>query len=324
MAIASHGLAGSRLDMPEGPLPDDQWAELLHACRSQELLGYLAGAVAAGTLAVTDAQADELDVLEAESAGLSLLVEQRLVTLATSLAAAGIDYRVVDGPARCQLGYADACLRHFETVDIVVEPGYVKLATAMKGAPGGHFRNTHRARRRPRIGVRATVLPPGPHEAIVDLTDLAGTQDQPDARATITLGGHHLAALPPEEQLVCTAIEAVGDRGDRRIVLLRDVAELTLSPQLDAARVRRLAEGWNVADVVVTALREAWWTFDLADKTVLSVWSERYALRPVARGGLSARTARTDDRRWSVVDTMQRLLGRRGHSPGPLSTVRFR
>ena len=81
LAVASHGLAGSRLDVPEGPLSDDRWAELLHACRAQELLGYLAGAVAAGSLAVTDAQADELYVLEAESAGLALLVEQRLVTL---------------------------------------------------------------------------------------------------------------------------------------------------------------------------------------------------------------------------------------------------
>lgn len=317
VAVASHGLAGSRLDMPEGPLPDERWAELLHACRAQELLGYLAGAVAAGSLPVTDAQADELYVLEAESAGLALLVEQRLVTLAGSLAAAGIDYRVVDGPARCQLGFSDMCLRHFETVDLVVEPGYVKLATAMKGSAGGHFRNTHRARRRPRIGVRATVLPPGPHDVIVDLNDI------PDGSATITLGGHRLSALPPEEQLVCVAIEAIGDRGDRRIALLRDVAELTLSPDIDAARVRRLAEGWNVADVVVTALRETWRAFDLADKTVLSVWSQRYDLRPVARGGPHARA---DDHRtrWSVADTMQRLLGRRGSSPRPLSTARFR
>jgi hypothetical protein len=317
LAVASHGLAGSRLDMPEGPLPDDRWAELLHACRAQELLGYLAGAVSAGTLAVTDAQADELWVLEAESAGLALLVEQRLVTLAGSLAAAGIDYRVVDGPARCQLGFSDACLRHFETVDLVVEPGYVKLATAMKGSSGSHFRNTHRARRRPRIGVRATVLPPGPHDAILDLADL------PDASATITLGGHRLTALPAEEQLVCVAVEAVGDRGERRTALLRDVAELTLSPEIDAAGVRRLAEGWDIADVVVTALREAWRAFDLADKTVLTVWAERYDLRPIATADPYSR-ADAHRTRWSVADTMQRLLGRRGSSPRPLSTTRFK
>jgi hypothetical protein len=316
LAVASYGLAGSRLDALEGPLPDDRWAELLHACRAQELLGYLAGAVAGGTLAVTDAQADELYVLEAESAGLALLVEQRLVTLAGSLSAAGIDYRVVDGPARSQLGFADACLRHFETVDIVVEPGYARLATAMKGPQGGHFRNTHRARRRPRIGVRATVLPPGPHEAIVDIADLHRVS------ATITLGGHRLSALPPEEQLVCAAIEVLGDRGDRRLVLLRDIAELTLSPNLDAARVRRLAESWEVADLVVTALRETWQTFDLADKTVLSVWAQRYDLRSAARAGSLGRSDTSRPRR-GVADTMQRLLGRRS-SPRPLSSARSR
>jgi hypothetical protein len=316
LAVASHGLAGSRLDVPAGPLGDDRWAELLHACRAQELLGYLAAAVAAGNLAVTDAQADELYVLEAESAGLALLVEQRLVTLAGSLSAAGIDYRVVDGPARSQLGFSDVCLRHFETVDIVVEPGYARLATAMKGSQGGHFRNTHRARRRPRIGVRATVLPPGPHESIVDIADL------PDVSATITLGGHRLYALPPEEQLVCATIEVIGDRGDRRLALLRDVAELTLSSDLDAARVRRLADAWEIPDLVVAVLRETWETFDLADKTVLSVWSERYDLRPVARGGSNGRTD-VHRPRWSMADTMQRLLGRRS-SPRPLSPARFR
>jgi putative nucleotidyltransferase-like protein len=316
LAVASHGLAGSRLDVPEGPLADDRWAELLHACRAQELLGYLAGAVAAGTIAVTDAQADELYVLEAESAGLALLIEQRLVTLAGSLSAAGIDYRVIDGPARSQLGFSDVCLRHFETVDIVVEPGYARLATAMKGSQGGHFRNTHRARRRPRIGVRATVLPPGPHEAIVDIADL------PNVRAAITIGGNRLSALPPEEQLVCAAIEVVGDRGDRRLGLLRDVAELALSPDLDAARVRRLAETWEVADLVVAALRETWQAFDLADKTALSAWSARYDLRPVARIGSNGRTD-VPRPRWSVADTMQRLLGRRS-PPRPLSPARFR
>jgi hypothetical protein len=315
LAVASHGLAGSRLDVPDGPLGDDRWAELLHACRAQELLGYLAGAVSAGNLEVTEAQADELYVLEAESAGLALLVEQRLVTLAGSLSAAGIDYRVVDGPARSQLAFSDGCLRHFETVDIVVEPGYARLATAMKGSQGGHFRNTHRARRRPRIGVRATVLPPGPHESIIDIGDL------PNVSAAITLGGHRLLALPPEEQLVCAAIEAVNDRGDRRLALLRDVAELTLSADLDGARVRRLAETWEITDLVVTALRETWQAFDLADKTVLSVWSERYDLRPVARGGSNGRAEVHP--RWSVADTVQRLLGRRP-SPRPLSSARFR
>jgi hypothetical protein len=317
VAVASHGLAGSRLDVPGGPLDDEQWSRLLQACRAQELLGYVAGAVAAGALVVTDAQADELYVLEAESAGLALLVEQQLVTLAGSLSAAGIGYRVVDGPARSQLGFSDVCLRHFETVDVVVEPGYVKLAAAMKGHQGSHFRNTHRARRRPRIGVRATVLPLGDHETIVDIADL------PDASATITLGGHRLLALPPEEQLVCAAIEVINDPGGRRVVLLRDIVELTLSADLDAARVRRLAEIWDVADLVVSALREAWQTFELADKTVLSVWSQRYDLRPVSRRGPYGRVDAPESRR-GVSDTMQRLLGRRVSSPRSLPNARFR
>ncbi|HEX8804396.1 MAG TPA: nucleotidyltransferase family protein [Acidimicrobiales bacterium] len=316
VAVSAHGLAGSRHDRPAGPLPQDRWAQLLHACCAQELLGYLAGAVAAGELAVTAQQADELYVVEAESVGLALLVEQRLVTLAGSLAAAGIGYRVVDGPARSQLAYDEACLRHFETVDLVVEPGYVKLAAAMKGPSGGHFRNTHRARRRPRIGVRATVLPPGDHETIVDLGDLA------DVSATLTLGGHRLPALPPEEQLLCVAIEVVGEPGDRRVALLRDVAELVLSPSIDAVRVRRLAETWHVSELLVGAIRAAWRLFDLADKTALSVWAERYHNGALDRGGWRPRGAPQPRR--GVADTMQRLLGRRGSPAGPISPARFR
>ena len=315
VALAAHGLAGSRLDMPRGPLSTERWTHLVEECRSQELLGYVAGAVAAGRLAVTDDQADELYVLEAESAGLALLVEQRLITLATSLGAAGIDYRVVDGPARTQLAFADACLRHFETVDIVVEPGYVRLAAAMKG-PGGHFRSTHRARRRPRIGVRATVLPAVDNEAIVDLADLG------DSSATITLGGHRLPALPPEEQLVCVAVEVVTGAGDRQTALLRDLAELALSPAIDVGQVRRVAETWHVSDPVVAAVRTAWQEFDLADKTALSVWAQRYNLGAGNRG----RQARPDPYRprRRVADSMGRLLGRRSSRPHHIPTARFR
>ncbi|HEX6569054.1 MAG TPA: hypothetical protein VF015_07810, partial [Acidimicrobiales bacterium] len=110
VATAAYGLAGSRTDLPARPLTDVEWFDLVQGCMATDLVGFLAAAVAGGHLPVTPSQADGLAVLEAERAGLSLLVERRAVTAASLLAAAGIDHRIVDGPAR-RSAYGDVAVR---------------------------------------------------------------------------------------------------------------------------------------------------------------------------------------------------------------------
>ena len=95
------------VDLPGAPLSDLEWFDLVQGCVAADLVGFLAAADGAGRLPVTPGQADELAALDAERAGSTRLVERRAVTVAAVLAAAGIDHRIVDGPAR-RLAYGDA------------------------------------------------------------------------------------------------------------------------------------------------------------------------------------------------------------------------
>lgn len=303
VAVAAYGLAGSRVDLPSGRMSRESWSDVILACASRELLGFLSDAVSRGGLEVTDEQRDELDVLEAESAGLTLALEHRVVRIAGSLRAAGVDYRVADGPARARVIGADPDRRHYETVDLIVEPGHGRLAASLQGSANSQ-NGMHRVRRRARIAIRTTLLPAGDYGAILDLTDLA------DPPPMFEIGGESLPALSPEEQLVCAAVEAVHGHSSRRLPLLRDVAELVLAPAIDARRVRSLATTLQVENVVSASISQAWRTFDLADKTVLSVWADRQE-HTVAATTVPLRQAQTTTRRRRPLTHKVRRLVRR-------------
>jgi hypothetical protein len=70
-----------------------------------------------------------------------------------------------------------------------------------------------------------------------------------------------------------------------------------------------------VARPVVRAIRAAWSTFDLADKTALSVWAHRFDLGAER----ASRQNRADPHRprRGVTDAMTRLLGRRSAPSRP-------
>ena len=135
IAVASHGLAGSRTDPPAARLSPVEWFDLVQACVADDLVGFLAVAVADGAFPVTPAQAEELSVLDAEHAGLSLLVERRALTMSSLLTAAGIDHRLVDGPAR-RLAYGnEAQVRRFRSAEVLVPPARLDDAHALQGPP---------------------------------------------------------------------------------------------------------------------------------------------------------------------------------------------
>ena len=174
VAVAAHGLAGSRTDLPHEPLSEVEWFDLVQGCVAADLVGLLAAAAAAGHLPVTAGQAEELDVLAAEHAGLSTLVERHAVTMASLLEIAGIDHRVVDGPAR-GLAYRDGGhhpVRPVRRVQILVAPARRDDARALQGV-------------RP-------ALPDGPlprHERLVVVDTLPGIDPAPRADLPALLGG---------------------------------------------------------------------------------------------------------------------------------------
>jgi len=272
VALAAYGMAGSMYDVPSGPFAPEEWFHLVAACRASGLLGLLAAAIQRGDITVTPAQAEELSVLENEVAGLSLLVEQRVVQLSGLLSAASISHRLLGGPAIARLGYRQPGVRSFDTAIMLVEPRGGEMARVQRGV---------RAVTSVPIGVGRFVL-------VQDLSEpatLLVLMEQPVPTACI------------EEHLVLACL-AVALGPEPSLLQQRDVAELALFPAIDPDRVQATAERWGVVEVVADVLVQVWQAFRLADRTRLSVWSSRIADSDMQRdGGSLARRGRMLGRR---------------------------
>jgi hypothetical protein len=299
VAVAAHGLAGSRTDLPAAPLNEGEWFDLVHGCVAADLLGLLATAAGEGHLPVTAAQAEELDVLAAEHAGLSSLVERHAVTMSSLLTIAGVDHRIVDGPA-LSLAYPAPVphrVRPARAVRVLVSTARLADAQALQGVRPTHPDGP--VARHERLTVVDTL--PGLDVAFpADLPGLFG------APTRVDLDGRSAPVLSVEQQLVaaCAAQATTPVAG---LAALRDVAQLALAPGLDARAVQRLADRAGVSDALAAGVAQAWTWFDLADKTALSVWALRRAARPAPRTTTAA----------PRVGLAQRVLGRRPAAPAP-------
>jgi hypothetical protein len=317
-AVAAHGLAGSRTDLPATALSEPEWLDLVQGCIAADLVGFLAAAAASGHMPLTAGQAEELAVIESERAGLCLLVERRAVTMAGLLAAAGLEHRVMDGPAR-RLAYGDAAVRQFGEVQVLVSPRRFDAARALQG-PRPSAVGARPVERRERLVLRCDVAGVGP---------VAGEAREPrHARAdepAVPVEVDALQLLGPATSLdlagrsvsvlTLVACVEVTSRPVPSLVLLRDVAQIALCADLDATATRRLAEVIGVAAALAGGIAAAWGCFDIADKTELSVWalrrsgsrhrpSPRGSAPPLARAGLA-----------------QRVLGRRQPAPAGAPTL---
>ncbi len=316
VAIAAHGLAGSRTDLPAVPLSEVEWFDLVQACLAADLIGFLAASAAEGHLPTNPGQRDELAAVGAEVAGITLVVERRAAAMAAVLAAAAIDHRVVDGPAR-SLAYAGAAVRHFRSVRLLVAPSRLHDARALLGPPplpvGGRP-----VERRERLAIVSS-LPgldvgvDGAQTTTADGPGAAAGDDGsrlPGPAALVGVGDRTIQVLPLEQQLVATCVE-LSRSPVTALVDVRDVAELALSPGLDGSAARRLAEANQVTAALAQGVALAWRSFDLADKTELSVWALRMANRhqtaPAVRP--AAPTAR--------LGLAQRVFGRSAPSSAP-------
>lgn len=253
LGLAAYGLAGSVVEAHPGPFEPDEWYHLVEACTAHGLLGVLAAAAERKGVQLSEAQAEELAIREREIAGLSLLVEQRVVRVSALLSAAGLNHRLIDGPARARLGYRSPGIRTFRSATLLVEPAGAALIAPLTASTPERLRAV------------TSVMCEGSRIEVAHLSDpptLLSLADRPIPTASV------------EEHLVLACIElATAPQPD--LVVARDVAELALFPAIDANRVRQASDLWGVSDVVTHALAETWRTFELADRTALSVWAAR-------------------------------------------------
>ncbi|MGH8900389.1 MAG: nucleotidyltransferase family protein [Egibacteraceae bacterium] len=282
-AVAAYGLPGCTATLTQGPLDDERWRGLLTAVHRQRLAGHLVHAITAGALPATNEQAEGAHQLHLSWLGKVLYLERLLLDVVRTVERAGIDYRVLKGPATAQLVYPDPALRLFADIDVLVPTDRFDEAVSVLVAAGCNRRSPEL---RPgfdrRFGKGATLVTAAGYEVDLHRTfaqgpfglnvDLAAVFQ---TCATLRLGGRDLRTLDRELSFLMACYHAALGDSTPRLVPLRDVAQLLLAHDLDLERVAELARSWRAEAVVARAVRCAWRTLRLRP-TGMSTWAEEY------------------------------------------------
>jgi hypothetical protein len=323
--VAAHRLDPSAEPLLTSPLDEQPWREFLDVIVSQRLDGLLADAVAVGVFAVTASQELELDSHRRNTAVMTLHLDRSTVSLVQVLVQAGIDYRILKGPAVAYLDYPDPAQRPYIDMDILIptsqfdecvalltDRGYVRKFPEPRAGfdrrfskgtifvtPTGHEIDLH----------RTFVF--GPYAALVDPESLFTSS------VLLDLAGHKVKALGDEERFLHVCFHArLGDTPPR-LLPLRDVAQMLLRRTLDIDRVGSLCTAWQAESVIAGAITLAWRTLQIHDIVPLSAWA------------FSHRSSRVDERRLAAYrdvwnyPAMSIALAREIHSvPAKLGYLR--
>ena len=237
----------------------------------------------------------EIAALHEEAMSSCLVLERATVAVVLGLRSAGVDSRVLKGPAVAHLDYPDPSWRTFGDIDLLVRGDDYDTAVAELGSWGGR-RRSHEIRpgfdRRFGKGVCMLgadgiqvdlhrTFATGPFGLTTDLEALFADGDE------IVLGGVPVPVLTREHRFLHACHHAVLGDWPPRLVALRDVAQLLLGTDLDADRAVATATSWRAGAVVATAVRSAWSTFELAP-TDLSRWASGYVGSRFERRALDA------------------------------------
>lgn len=295
-AIAANGLAGSSTSLPVRPVSGHEWSLLLPEVIRHRLQGHLASAVRTGAFPVTRSQQRAVEQEHLRALVQVLHLERELLATTSMLDAAGIDYRVLKGPALARIIYAEPGVRIFGDVDLLVAAEHFDGAIERLHAVGHRTRDpvlrSDFARRFGKgltlvseAGVECDVhrtLVLGPHGLTIDLSSLF---EQP---RELHLAGRTLRTLSLELLTLhaCFTV-ALGDASPRPVAV-RDLAELALHPELDADEVLRLATAWRARAVVARAVSIVWASLGLADAVPLSAWAAYYLPTRQERRALAA------------------------------------
>src|SRR5919204_985360 len=106
-AIAAYGLP-SEHDLRLTPLePGDEFSSVIAACEQHRLLGFLARATRDGAVVLTDDQRDDVELMFRSWLTHALRAERVLIDATIVLDRAGIDSRVLKGPALAPTPYTN-------------------------------------------------------------------------------------------------------------------------------------------------------------------------------------------------------------------------
>ncbi len=315
-AVAAHGLPGSLLRLPEGPLDDQRWRRLVDETARQRLIGHLAAAVEAA-LVSTDAQRDEIRALHRRAVGHVLRLEQRLVDVSSKLSAADIPHCTLRGPALARVAYAHSDRRVFDDVDILV-PARMLDDVVQLLEEAGCRRDGRRQGDRVAAPSAGGVKLLAPDGLAIDLhrTLIAGPfgihldMDTPfETASSLLLGGRLIPALE-EEWLLLHICYTTALGGATPLGAFRDLAQLLLHVPIDVDRFLELGRRADVTAVAAAAIATTWHRLQLADLVPLVVWARDYLPSSQERRWL--RACRTGTSETFVGATPRSMRGLRG------------
>lgn len=281
--VAAHGLTSRRTELKQ-PLADGAWSQLLVACLRQRLLGHLWAMVVSGELPATESQKNEVTAWDLEALAHVARLDLLLIDAVDVLVAAGLDYRVLKGPALARVVYPRPEARHYFDIDLLARDDQFDDAVRALCAAGFRRRSPPvRPRYDARFAKSVTLRSPDDLELDLHRTLVTGPfgflLDLPalwTSAAHIEIEGRMLDCFGPEENLLhacCNA--AVGDVPPRWSVL-RDVAQLLHCGQIDSSRFIDTVTNHRVGIAASIALATTADTLTLDPNHELINWAASY------------------------------------------------
>jgi len=277
--------------LPVGP----EWDVFFGRAVDERAVPILANAAAAGLVGASVAQRDQLAFAHEAAMRSCLYLEQSTLAVGRGLREAGVDFRLLKGPAVARLDYPDPSWRAFGDIDVLVRSSEYEAALRALISRGGRRRS---AEIRPGFdrrfgkgvcivmadGVQVDVhrtLASGPFGLTIQLDDLFAGRD------TVTFGGETFAVLSREHRLAHACVHAALGDASPRLVALRDIAQLLLTTTVDFDATRAVCNRWRVTSVLAYAINAAWPTLGLAP-TATSAWARDFVADRYERRSLAA------------------------------------
>ena len=286
IGVAGYGLGTpTSPNLPSEPLDATRWGDFGGSMDEQRLWGLLARAVADGAFPVDGTQGQAVTEGHRAAVAGCLRLDRELVGLAEAFASEAVEFRVLKGVGSALTLYDDPAERLYGDVDVLVAGADFDRAAAVLTALGG-------ARHSPdpqpgyvaRFGKSATFDMGGAWEidlhrtlALGPFGLAAGRHDLLAEPARIVeIGGRPVPVTPPATALIAAAFHTVLPADSRRVVPLRDVAELLRPGRVDPVRCVALAARWQATVVVAAAIEVATAVFDLPVWGPLQPWAASY------------------------------------------------
>jgi hypothetical protein len=236
--------------------------------------------------------------------GRCMALDATLSSAAEALTAADVEFRVLKGCAHANLMYADATLRPYFDVDLLVRSNDLVRSIDVLAELGARRRARSTGRRWEvryakgvtlwfdngiEIDVHRT-LARGPFGLTIEPDELF------DRTESFDLGGRSFDALAPEERFLHSCLQVVTDDAPK-VLTLCDVLAAGRSRTLDPGRVTALADRWHLRAAVADATRTAEAAFGVDGVSTRFSWL--HGFEPSSQDRRVLRCYRAQRARWT-------------------------